>query len=282
MTSATLATRQDFSFLRERLGLTGDDPLQEAIFPSPFDYDRQSLLAIPTDLPIPGGANDARHGEATVRATMELAAITEGGLFVLFTSYRALKDAAAGMRRKGADRRWPLFVQGDGPRAQLMQRFVDSGNGILLGTSSFWEGVDVPGRPLRGLVIPKLPFKVPSEPVTAARIEAIEARGGNSFGSYMLPHAAIRLKQGFGRLIRSRVDHGVVLILDPRIVKKSYGAYLLDSLPPAPPLVAPWKVVLAGMRAFYSAAEDKSEITNYELRITGDKVSTLATEPPTL
>lgn len=253
LTSATLATRNDFSFLKGRLGVGQEDEVSEAIFPSPFDFERQALLAIPTDLPVPGGGADGRHGEATIRATMELADVTDGGLFVLFTSYRALREVAAGLRRRGADRSWPLFVQGEGPRAQLVQRFIDSGRGILLGTSSFWEGVDVPGRPLRGLVIPKLPFKVPSEPVTAARIEAIEARGGNSFSSYMLPHAAIRLKQGFGRLIRSRADHGVVLILDARIVRKSYGSYLLESLPPARPLVGPWKMVHEGMKEFYAS-----------------------------
>jgi ATP-dependent DNA helicase DinG len=155
------------------------------------------------------------------------------------------------MRERGADRSWPLFVQGEAPRNQLIARFIESGRGILLGTTSFWEGVDVPGRPLRGLIIPKLPFKVPSEPVTAARIEAIEARGGNSFTQYMLPHAAIRLKQGFGRLIRSRTDHGATLILDARIIRKSYGRYLLESLPPVPVLAAPWREVHAAMLQFY-------------------------------
>jgi len=251
MTSATLATRRDFGFLRERLGLTEEHPLREAIFPSPFDFEHQAMLAVPTDLPVPGGEVDPRHGEATVRATIELAKITGGGLFVLFTSYRALREAAGGLRQRGSDREWPLFVQGEAPRAQLVQRFVDSGNGILLGTSSFWEGVDVPGRPLRGLVIPRLPFKVPSEPITAARVEAIEARGGNAFTSYMLPHAAIRLKQGLGRLIRSRSDYGVVLLLDARIVKKAYGAYLLESLPPARTVVGPWREVRGEMEAFY-------------------------------
>ena len=139
---------------------------------------------------------------------------------------------------------------------------MESGRGILLGTTSFWEGVDVPGRPLRGLIIPKLPFKVPSEPVTAARIEAIEAAGGNSFASYMLPHAAIRLKQGFGRLIRSRADHGAVLILDGRVVRKSYGAYLLASLPPTPLAAGPWREVYARMKEFYAAA-------GHELRAAG-------------
>ena len=156
------------------------------------------------------------------------------------------------LRRRGADQRWPLLVQGEAPRAQLVERFIASGDAILLGTSSFWEGVDVPGRPLRGLVIPRLPFKVPSEPITAARIEAIDAAGGNSFGSYMLPHAAIRLKQGFGRLIRSRADRGAVLLLDPRIAQKSYGRYLLESLPPARLVVAPWRKVIGEVEAFYA------------------------------
>ncbi len=207
--------------------------------------------AVPDDLPIPSGENDRRHDEATLRGSIELAKITDGGIFVLFTSYRALRSVAEGMRRRGTDRGWPLFVQGEAPRAQLVRGFIESGRGILLGTTSFWEGVDVPGRPLRGLVIPKLPFKVPSEPVTAARIEAIEAQGGNSFTSYMLPHAAIRLKQGFGRLIRSRSDHGAVLVLDPRLVKKSYGRYLVESLPPAPLVTGRWNEVREALCAFY-------------------------------
>jgi ATP-dependent DNA helicase DinG len=255
LTSATLATRNDFSFLRGRLGLTVDDPVTEAIFPSPFDYPEQTLLAIPDDLPVPSGENDRRHDESTLRSSIELAKITDGGIFVLFTSYRALREVADGMRRRGIDGDWPLFVQGEAPRAQLVRGFIDSGRGILLGTTSFWEGVDVPGRPLRGLVIPKLPFKVPSEPITAARIEAIEMRGGNSFTSYMLPHAAIRLKQGFGRLIRSRSDHGAVLVLDPRLVRKSYGRYLMESLPPAPLVTGPWREVHAALLAFYGAAD---------------------------
>jgi ATP-dependent DNA helicase DinG len=213
----------------------------EAIYPSPFDYEEQALLAVPTDVPLPAGERDERHDRATVRATLEMAKLSDGGLFVLFTSYRALRAVAEGLRARGADGEWPLLVQGEAPRAQLVQRFVESGRAILLGTASFWEGVDVPGRPLRGLVIPRLPFKVPSEPVTAARIEAIEARGGSSFGEYMLPHAAIRLKQGFGRLIRSASDRGAVLLLDSRIVHRAYGRYLLESLPPARRVAGGWK-----------------------------------------
>lgn len=256
LTSATLATQGNFRFVRQRLGLAvGEDGprVTEAIHPSPFDYGEQSLLAVPTDLPLPSGDSDARHNAATARAIADMAAITDGGLFVLFTSYRALRHAAGELRRRGMDGRWPLFVHGEAPRGQLVERFTTSGRGILLGTTSFWEGVDVPGHPLRGLVIPRLPFKVPTEPVTAARIEAIETAGGNAFASYMLPHAAIRLKQGFGRLIRSRLDHGAVLILDGRIVHKSYGRFFLDSLPPAPVRRGTWSEVRGELLAFYGA-----------------------------
>ena len=255
LTSATLATQGNFRFVRQRLGLaahfTDTHEVREAIHPSPFDFGRQSLLCVPTDLPLPAGDRDDRHDEATVRAVIEHAKISDGGLFVLFTSYRALRHVATELRRRRIDGEWPLFVHGEAPRAQLVERFAASGRGILLGTTSFWEGVDVPGQPLRGLVIPRIPFKVPSEPVTEARIEAIERTGGNSFLTYMLPHAAIRLKQGFGRLIRSRDDHGVVLVLDGRIVRKSYGRYLLDSLPPAPVVKGPWATVKDAMLRFY-------------------------------
>ena len=255
LTSATLATQNNFRFMRQRLGIgtffEQEFNVEENVFPSPFDYGEQTLLAVPLDLPTPTGEYDPRHDEATVRATLELAKISDGGIFVLFTSYRALRHVAGELRSRRADHEWPLFVHGEAPRAQLVERFTESGRGILLGTTSFWEGVDVPGQPLRGLIIPKLPFKVPSEPVTAARIEDIERHGGNSFAQYMLPHAAIRMKQGFGRLIRSRDDHGVVLVLDGRIVKKSYGRYFLDSLPPAPLVKGPWKVVKEAMLRFY-------------------------------
>ena len=123
-------------------------------------------------------------------------------------------------------------MQGEAPRAQLVRRFTESGRGILLGVASFWEGVDVPGDPLRGLVIAKLPFRVPTEPLTAARMEALEQDGGSGFFRYMLPHAALRLKQGFGRLIRSRSDTGIVVILDSRVKTKRYGRLFLDALPP--------------------------------------------------
>lgn len=253
LTSATLATRDGFDFLRARLGLAaGGLRVHESIFPSPFDYGEQTVVAIPTDLPAPHGEEDGRHDLATADVVQDLGAMSDGGIFVLFTSYRSLRRVAAELRRRGVDGRWPLFVQGEAPRARLVESFTASGRGILLGVASFWEGVDVPGDPLRGLVLTKLPFKVPTEPLTAARIEAVERDGGNSFYDYMLPHAALRLKQGFGRLIRSRGDRGAVVLLDRRLVEKGYGKYLLESLPPAPVQVGPWAELAPAIRGFYA------------------------------
>ena len=138
----------------------------------------------------------------------------------------------------------------------LLRRFRESGRAILLGTASFWEGVDVAGEALRGLVIAKLPFRVPTEPLTAARSEAIEARGGDSFKELMLPHATLRLKQGFGRLIRTGTDRGAVVLCDPRACTKAYGRGILSALPPARRLVAPWNVVLRELQDFYSLPEN--------------------------
>lgn len=257
LSSATLATRDSFDFLRSRIGLRPEDLDQsevmkeviEAIIPSPFDFETQTILGVPTDLPdvnAPGGALE----EATARIVQEMAGISDGGLFVLFTSYRALGRVAELLRADGGFP-WPLFVQGEDGRARLLEGFVASGSGILLGTSSFWEGVDVPGRPLRGLVIQRIPFRVPTEPVTAARVEAIEKRGGNAFWDFALPLAALRLKQGFGRLVRSGTDRGSVVILDDRILRKRYGLYLRDSLPSAPLTRGSWPEVARALGRFY-------------------------------
>jgi ATP-dependent DNA helicase DinG len=252
LTSATLTTRDGFEFFRRRVGVVPGLRVQESVHPSPFDFEAQTLVALPTDIPEPRGEGSPQFDGSVARMTEDLARISDGGLFVLFTSYRSLRSVAGELRRRGADGRWPLFVQGEGPRAQLLERFAASGRGVLLGVASFWEGVDVPGDPLRGLIIAKLPFKVPTEPLTAARIEAIEALGGNSFYEYMLPHAALRLKQGFGRLIRARTDRGAVVILDRRIQERSYGRYFLGSLPPAPVHVGTTVELLEELRRFYS------------------------------
>ncbi len=260
LTSATLTTRRSFTFLRGRLGISNavltdeGEPIavEEQMVPSPFDFEDQALVAVPTDLPPTGGA-DQLFAEATLEVLNDLAEITDGGLFVLFTSYSALRRAAEGARERGFDRTWPLFVQGEDDRHRLLDRFIDSGDGLLLGTSSFWEGVDVPGDPLRGLLIQKLPFRVPTEPITAARMEALERAGQDPFSGFMLPHAALRLKQGFGRLIRARSDRGAAVILDDRIVRKRYGRYLRDSLPPAPFIRGPWSDLTRHLRDFYGS-----------------------------
>ena len=258
LTSATLSTRKSFDFLRARLGLDAqhlnrtDNPPEiiERILVSPFDFQRQVIFCVPTDLAGAEGGAQAFQ-VATADVTRELAAMSDGGLFALFTSHAALRQVAELLRDHVSAERWPLFVQGEDDRHRLLGRFVEHGRGILLGTTSFWEGVDVPGDPLRGLIIQKLPFRVPTEPITAARMEAVERAGGDPFQQYMLPHAALRLKQGFGRLIRSRADRGAVLLLDDRIVAKRYGSYLRDSLPDAPFIKGAWSDVRRRLAAFY-------------------------------
>ena len=251
LTSATLATRGGFEFIRGRLGLDRGVRVQEATHESPFDFSTQTLVAVPTDLPMPLGEHSRAFDAALTGVVEDLARLSDGGLFVLFTSYRSLRSVAQLLRARGTEKRWPLFVQGEMPRSQLLREFTRSGRAVLLGVASFWEGVDVPGDPLRGLVIAKLPFRVPSEPLTAARLELIDTHGGNSFREYMLPHAALRLKQGFGRLIRSRTDRGAIVILDRRILEKSYGRYFLDSLPPAPLRTGVWSALREELRGFY-------------------------------
>jgi ATP-dependent DNA helicase DinG len=169
----------------------------------------------------------------------------------LFTSHAALRRVALAVRNQ-LGTRWPLLVQGEAPRETLLKRFRDTGNGILFGTDSFWEGVDVPGNALRALVLTKLPFKVPSEPVTAARLERLAEQDIDGFMHYLLPHAALKLKQGFGRLIRSRRDVGVVLLLDPRVNRKRYGPLMLESLPAADRATGSWSDILSRCEDFFA------------------------------
>jgi len=251
VTSATLAAEQRFDFLSRRLGL--DDPELEpttALYPSPFDFPRHARLAIPTNAPAPN-VDAPAHIQFVVRAVLDVATASDGGMFVLATSHRDVRLVAAELRARGVERRWPLLVHGDDGRDALLRRFRENERAVLVGTASFWEGVDVPGHALRALVITKLPFKVPNEPVTAAHCESIERRGGDAFREYMLPHASLRLKQGFGRLIRTATDRGVIVLIDPRVISKSYGRTLLDALPPARRLVGPWATVLEHIQAFY-------------------------------
>ncbi|HUQ14438.1 MAG TPA: helicase C-terminal domain-containing protein [Gemmatimonadales bacterium] len=252
LTSATLAASGEFDFLEGRLGLGGDgSPVTERqIFSSPFDYPSQCLFGIPNDLPEPR-EDEIAHGAAVVQIVSDLAYASDGGMFVLFTSHASLRRAAAELRM-ALGTRWPLLVQGEAPRDVLLRRFREAENAILLGTDSFWEGVDVPGRALRALVINKLPFKVPSEPLTAARLERLAEEGMDGFFHYLLPHAALKLKQGFGRLIRSRKDVGVVVLLDSRAVTKRYGPMLLDGLPRAEKVIGTWTQVRTKCEDFFA------------------------------
>ncbi len=176
-------------------------------------------------------------------------------MFALFTSHRDVREVAARLRANGLAAERPLLVHGDESRDVLLDRFRESGRAVLVGTASYWEGVDVPGHALRGLLIARLPFRVPSEPVTAAHCEAIIERGGDPFAEYMVPHAALRLKQGFGRLIRTATDRGAIVIADPRVITKSYGSDLLRALPPSRRLLLPWVDVARQLREFYSVSE---------------------------
>jgi ATP-dependent DNA helicase DinG len=252
LTSATLAAAGEFEFLASRLGLSGPtSPVTvREIFASPFDYPSQCVFGVPNDLPGPRDDEPA-HGAAVVQVVTDLAYASDGGMFVLFTSHAALRRAAHEVRLSLGDR-WPILVQGEAPRDVLLRRFRELENAILLGTDSFWEGVDVPGRALRALILNKLPFKVPSEPLTAARLERLAEEGLDGFMNYLLPHAALKLKQGFGRLIRSRQDTGVVILLDSRVVTKRYGPLLLTGLPRAERIVGSWARVRSRCEDFFA------------------------------
>jgi len=221
-TSATLTVDGGFEHISQRLGL--DDPVS-LLQPSPFDWAQQALCYLPTDLPDPAARG---FGTALIRALTPVLEASHGRAFLLFASHRALREAAEALR----DAPWPLFVQGEAPRATLLQRFRESGNGVLLGSASFREGVDVVGDALSVVVIDKLPFAAPDDPVFEARLDAIRRDGGNPFRDEQLPQAVIALKQGVGRLIRSETDRGVLVLCDPRLLSRSYGRIFLDSLPP--------------------------------------------------
>jgi ATP-dependent DNA helicase DinG len=227
-TSATLAVGRDFSLYQRELGLAD---AATGCWESPFDYGAQALLYVPRDLPPP---NSREHTEAVVAAALPVLRASRGRAFLLFTTLRALAQArellAETFAREGL--RWPLLAQGEGSRSELLSRFRELGNAVLLGSASFWEGVDVPGDALSVVVIDKLPFAPPDDPLLAARLEALRADGGNPFFEYQLPQAVIALKQGAGRLIRTETDRGVLMICDPRLTDKPYGKRIWKSLPP--------------------------------------------------
>jgi ATP-dependent DNA helicase DinG len=227
-TSATLSVRKDFSHYLHEIGLK---EAETAVWDSPFDYDAQALLYVPEAMPDP---NSPGYTEAVVAAAWPILAASGGRAFLLFTSLRAMNEAYRLLQARMVDAgvHYPLLLQGDKSRTDLLDEFRRLGNAVLLGSQSFWEGVDVAGDALSLVVIDRLPFQPPDDPVLAARMEAMKRAGKNPFFDYQLPHAVINLKQGAGRLIRSESDRGVLMICDPRLVEKPYGRRIWQALPP--------------------------------------------------
>jgi ATP-dependent DNA helicase DinG len=225
LTSATLTVDGAFDYVKGRLGVGRATELK---LDSEFDYARQSILYLPLGIPDP---RQTAFAAAAAREIVSILKLTSGRAFVLFTSYANLREVH---RLAAAELEYPILVQGSAPRSALLRDFKATPHAVLLATSSFWQGVDVVGEALSCVIIDKLPFASPGDPVTAARVEAIGARGGSPFAEYQIPLAILTLKQGLGRLLRHRQDRGVLAVLDPRLKTMGYGRRFLASLPPAP------------------------------------------------
>lgn len=255
MTSATLRTGRGFEYLQGRLGLEPrEERLETLALDSPFDFSRQAFVGVPSDLPYP---NSRDFPERLAELCLEAVTASEGRAFLLFTSYRLLNQVFD--RIEGRIRLLGLIPlrQGSEDRYRLLERFKSSLGSVLFATSSFWEGVDVPGDALRLVVLTKLPFSVPDEPILEARTERIAAQGGDPFREYSVPQAVLRFRQGFGRLIRTRRDHGAVLVMDRRLVEKSYGKTFLEGLPVPEVHRAPGRELMDQMKAFFQEREEE-------------------------
>ena len=260
-TSATLTVAGSFSYWAGRLGLSavdGKEPVFKS-FPSPFNYREHVLLGVPTDAPAPDAPG---HREFLAGILGRALVASRGAGLVLFTSYSLLKEMYEAVQPELARAGIRLMKQGDADRARLLDSFRAERSSVLFATDSFWEGVDVPGDTLHIVILCRLPFRVPSEPVLRARMASIEARGGNPFGELSLPDAVVRMRQGFGRLMRRHDDSGVVLILDPRIVTKQYGAVFLDSLPAARRVIGPAADVLREVASFFRQKKEGDDGTS--------------------
>lgn len=252
LVSATLTTNHQFTFIRKRLGLQAEHyhegKILEKVYDSPFDYKKQALLVIPSDMPNPSDPSFTR--EAVERIMMALQA-SRGNAFVLFTSYSMLQKCYEQLAPRLQALRFHPMKQGDTNRQALITKFKQTDRSVLFGTDSFWEGVDVAGEALRCVILVKLPFKVPSEPIIQARSELIQAQGGDPFMDYSLPHAIVKFKQGYGRLIRHKQDRGCIVCLDTRILTKNYGRLFLSSLPESPTLFDKTDLIQKRMEEFY-------------------------------
>ena len=257
-TSATLSVNRDFRFWSTRVGLNGfeDREVSASIFKSPFPYRDRVLLGIPEDVPDPSSSEYQAFIEDFILKLLE---ISEGRGLVLFTSYRMLTETFDALRSGFDSLGITVLKQGEDDRTRLLERFKTDTASVLFATSSFWEGIDTPGDALKVVIICKLPFMVPTDPVIAARMEAVERRGGNQFMEYMLPEAVIRLKQGFGRLMRRSTDSGVVAILDSRIIRKAYGRVFINSLPETARSIRRAESVLLDAENFLASVDDRKQ-----------------------
>ncbi len=250
ITSATLAVQQQFEYLFDRLGLNAVEPgrVQSLILDSPFDFQQQALLCLPSDLPNP---DEKTFLDASVESIRQTLRITGGHALVLFTSFYTLDYAYTRLEGELREAGSLPLRQGDATRTQLLDRFRGDPASVLFATDSFWEGVDVAGEALQCVILTRLPFKVPTEPILEARAEAIEAAGGNAFMQYYVPQAVMKFRQGFGRLIRRKTDRGVILVLDRRIVTRYYGKAFLKSLPEVRIVKGPQRDVASILAEFF-------------------------------